>query len=521
MKKIMLYDTTLRDGAQTEGVSFSLNDKIQIARKLDDLGIHFIEAGWPTNVKDKALFKAFEKAPLKQAKISAFGSTHRVDRKAHTDENLKALIEAGSEIVTIFGKSSDLHVKEVLRVDLKTNLEIIRNSVAFLKSHGKKVFYDAEHFFDAYKRNPEYALDTLHAAAEAGADVLVLCDTNGGTLVSEANAIIRETAKTITTEMGIHAHNDCGLAVAVSIGAIENAVLQVQGTFNGIGERCGNADLCSIIAILKTKMGYDCIPDEKISELTDASRFISEISNLKHPDNLPFVGKSAFAHKGGVHINAISKNSRTYEHILPESVGNQRRLLVSELAGKTPILIKARDLKIDLEKNSPETAKILKLLQDMEHKGYEFEAADASFELLVKKALGTYTSFFKLEGFRVIIEKSKDNKVYSEATIKITVNDLKEHTASEGDGPVNALDNALRQALSGFYPTLAKMHLSDFKVRVLDAKDGTAAKVRVLIQSQDETDSWTTVGVSENIIEASWQALVDSVEYKLLKDAGK
>jgi 2-isopropylmalate synthase len=408
-------------------------------------------------------------------------------------------------------------VKDVLKTTLDENLNMIKDTVSFLVSKGLTVFYDAEHFFDAYKENKEYSLKCLSCAQGAGAKAIVLCDTNGGTLTSEISEVIREVRAHIKVWLGIHCHNDADLAVANSIAAVEVGADMVQGTINGYGERCGNADLIPIIANLKLKLGVGCISENKLKELTRVSHFVSEISNMRQRDDQPYTGASAFAHKGGVHINAVMKNPKTYEHIEPVLVGNRRRILVSELAGKTGVLIRAKDLELDLSKEDPKTKKILKLVQALEHQGYHFEAAEASFELLMKKALKKYKRFFELEGFRVVVEKQADKKITSEAIIKLKVNGIKEHTAAEGDGPVNALDNALRKALKDFYPTLSKMHLSDFKVRVLDAKAGTAARVRVLIQSQDETDSWSTIGVSENIIEASWQALVDSVEYKLLK----
>jgi len=519
MKKIELYDTTLRDGSQTEGISYSVYDKVRIARKLDELGVHYVEGGYPlSNPKDKALFAELKKSPLKHAKLVAFGSTRRGGVSARADAGLKSLVASGAPSATIFGKSSDLHVREVLRVSLEENLEMIRDSVRFLKAKGMEVVYDAEHFFDAYKRNADYALRTLKAAQESGARLLCLCDTNGGSLPSEVTQIINDVRQVIDAPLGIHAHNDAGLGVANSIAAVQAGCVQVQGTINGYGERCGNADLIPIIGILKLKLGMACISDERLRTLTEVAHFVSEISNMKQTDNQPFVGKSAFAHKAGVHINAVLKTPQSYEHIDPVLVGNARRILVSELAGKSPILLKAQQMKLDLRKDSPEAKKALKALQDLEHQGFQFEAADASFEIMVKRVLKKFKDFFLLEGFRVIIEKRKKGRVTSEATIKLRVGRQSEHTSSDGDGPVNALDNALRKALRTFYPQVQKMHLSDFKVRVLDAKEGTAAKVRVLIQSQDERDTWTTVGVSENIIEASWQALVDSIEYKLLKD---
>lgn len=516
---VKLFDTTLRDGAQTEGISYSVNDKIRIAKKLDELGIHYIEGGFPgSNPKDKEFYKAMKKVKLKNAKLVGFGSTRRANTKASSDKNLKDIAASGVKVATIFGKTWDLHVKDVLKTTPEENLSMISDSITFLRSKGLSVLYDAEHFFDAYKANPEYALKTLEAAESAGADFLVLCDTNGGTLTDEIAGIIEEVRQKVKKPLGIHTHNDLDLAVANSIAAVDAGCKMVQGTFNGYGERCGNADLCTIIGILSIKMGINSVPKNKIKDLTQVSYFISEVSNVKHADNQPFVGHSAFAHKGGVHIDAMMKNPKTYEHIDPHLVGNRRRFLVSELAGKTPIVLKAKELELELDKKSPKAKKFLKMLQDLEHKGYQYEAADGSFDILMKKAFKKYKKFFDLEGFKVMVEKRKDNRVFAEATVRLMVNKKEKYSAAEGDGPVNALDNALRKALNEFYPNLSKMHLSDFKVRVLDAEAGTAAKVRVLIESQDEAESWTTVGVHENIIEASWQALVDSVEYKLLKD---
>lgn len=520
MKEIYFYDTTLRDGAQTEGISFSLQDKINIAKRLDEFGIDFLEGGWPySNPKDKEFFDYFKKHSLKNTKLVCFGSTHHSLNPAHKDRNLLSLLKTETEYVAIFGKSWDLHVKEVLKIDLEDNLKIIFESIKFLKKKKRKVFYDAEHFFDGYKSNPDYALKTIKVAQEAGADLIVFCDTNGGTLLQEMRKIIKEVKeKTSSLNFGIHCHNDLGMAVANSLVAVEEGCTQIQGTINGYGERCGNADLIILLGILQLKMGYKIVSSKKIKELTSLSHFVSEVSNMVHRDSYPFVGRSAFAHKGGVHIDAVIKNPLCYEHIEPNLVGNKRRFLVSELAGKSTLVVKAKELEFDLDKKSSQAKKLHKLLQNLEKEGYQFEAAEGSFELLLQRAFKRYKKFFELLGFRVIVEKREDNRLISEATIKIKVKGKLEHTASEGDGPVNALDNALRKALERFYPTLGKMHLSDFKVRVLDAKSGTAAKVRVLIESQDEKESWSTIGVSENIIEASWQALVDSVEYKLLKD---
>lgn len=520
MARAELYDTTLRDGSQTEGISYSVLDKVKIARKLDDFGIHYIEGGYPgSNPKDKAFFQEFKKKPLKRARLVAFGSTRKAFLKPQDDPGLKSLVDSGTPVVTIFGKSWDLHVHDVLKVSLEENLSMISDSVAYLVSKGLEVIYDAEHFFDAYRANSNYALLTLRAAKESGARLICLCDTNGGTVTSELISIVKKVKEELNFPLGIHTHNDLGLAVANSVCAVEAGCVQVQGTINGFGERCGNADLISIIGILQFKLNIRCLDPDQTKELAEVSHYVSEVSNMKQADNQPFVGKSAFAHKAGIHINAVLKNPKSYEHIDPVLVGNARRILVSELAGKTSILMRAKDLDLDLKKDSKETKGVLKILQKKEHEGYQFEAADASFELLVKRALKKYKKFFDLEGFRVIVEKRRKGKISSEAMIKLKVGKTGEHTSSEGDGPVNALDNALRKALRSFYPMVSKMHLSDFKVRVLDVKEGTAAKVRVLIQSQDEHDSWTTVGVSENIIEASWQALVDSVEYKILKDA--
>jgi len=520
--EVKLYDTTLRDGAQTEGISFSVTDKVRITEKLDELGVHYIEAGWPgANPKDSEVFKKLKRMRLKNAKIVAFGSTRRPRVKAKDDAVLRSLIKAETKVITIFGKSWDLHARDILRTTPEENLSMIAESVAYLKSKGKEVIFDAEHFFDGYKANPDYAIATLEAADDGGADCLVLCDTNGGTVTSDIYRIVADVNSIVKKPVGIHVHNDCDLAVANSISAIQAGCEHVQGTMNGYGERCGNANLISIIPILKLKLKIDCISDLQIKELTEVSRFISETSNMKQMGNQPFVGASAFAHKAGVHVNAILKNPKSYEHMEPDKVGNRRRLLISELSGKSTILKKAEELDLKLKKDGSKAKNILKLLQDLEHKGYQFESAEASFEIFMKRAMKHFKSFFQLEGFRVIVEEDKDGDLISEATIKLKVGGKKEHTAALGDGPVNALDNALRKALREFYPSLDGMHLADFKVRVLDEKAGTAAKVRVLIQSQDEKGSWWTIGVSENIIEACWLALVDSVEYKLLKDRKK
>jgi 2-isopropylmalate synthase len=522
MSKVELYDTTLRDGSQGEGVSYSVMDKVRIAQELDRFGMHYIEGGWPgSNPKDMEFFVKMAKIKLNNSQLTAFSMTRRPDSQAKEDPNLGALIRAQVKIITIVGKTWDLHVTEVLKVTLDENIAMIKDTVGFLISKGLTVFYDAEHFFDAFRANREYALKTIAAAQEAGAASVCLCDTNGGSLTSEVSRICKEVRPLVKCALGIHCHNDAGLAVANSLAAVEAGADMVQGTVNGYGERCGNADMIPVIANLKLKMGVDCIGKEAVGNLTKLSHFVSEISNMSQRNDQPYAGASAFAHKGGMHINAVIKNPLAYEHMDPSLVGNHRRFLMSELGGKTGILVRAKGLDLDLSKDDPQTKKILQLIQGLEHKGYHFEAAEASLEILMKRALKKYNKFFELEGFRVVIEKQSNKKITSEAIIKVKVKGVREHTAAEGDGPVNALDNALRKALKKFYPALSKMRLSDFKVRVLDENAGTAAKVRVLIQSQDEADTWSTIGVSENIIEASWQALVDSVEYKLLKDKAK
>ncbi len=520
MEKIFIYDTTLRDGAQTEGISLSCQDKINIAKRLNDFGIDFIEGGWPySNPKDEEFFNYFKKHRPKNAKLVPFGSTAHPLSCAPQDKNLLSLIKCETEYVTIFGKTWDLHVKEVLKIKLDENIKIIFESVKFLKKNKRKVFYDAEHFFDGYKANPEYALKTLSTAKEGGAELIIFCDTNGGTLPWEIRAITKEVSQRLSSlEFGIHCHNDLGLAVANSIVCVGQGCIHIQGTINGYGERCGNADLIPIMGTLQLKMNRGVVPSEKMLELTHLSHFVSEVSNVAHYDNHPFVGRSAFAHKGGVHIDAMIKNVKAYEQISPSLVGNKTRFVISELAGKSTLVVKAKELEFNLDKKSEKAKNLHKLIQKLESQGYQFEAAQGSFKLLLQKEFKKYKKFFDLSGFKVIVEKREDNKLISEATIKLKINNKLEHAVSEGDGPVNALDNALRKALSKFYPTLSAMRLTDFKVRVLEEKSGTAAKVRVLIQSQDEEENWSTIGVSENIIEASWQALVDSIEYKLLKE---
>lgn len=521
MKRILIYDATLRDGTQGEHISFSVKDKIDIVKQLDEFGMDYIEGGWPgSNPKDIEFFEKMKKIKLKRAKLAAFGSTCRSTNKPENDPNIKALIAAGTQVITIFGKSSLLHVKDILKITPSANLQLIEDSIKYLKLSNKEVIYDAEHFFDGFKDNPEYALKSLELVCKAKADTIVLCDTNGGTLSNELKEIIKEVKKKISIPLGIHAHNDSDLAVANSLLAAELGCVQIQGTINGYGERCGNANLCSIIPNLILKLNFKYLEERiKLNKLTQISQFIDEMANLIPRLNQPYVGISAFAHKGGVHVDAIRKNSRSYEHIEPKEVGNIRRVLISELSGKSSILYKAQMYGIGLTKDAPEADKLLNEIKRLEHQGYEFESAEASFKLLMKKILGKHKKFFHVEGFRVIVEKRKNQaKLISEATVKIKVDDISQYTVAEGNGPVNALDNALRKALEKFYPNVKTLKLIDYKVRILDSKEGTKAVTRVLIESTDHKESWRTIGVSENIIEASWQALLDSIEYKLLKD---
>ena len=520
MPKIYIYDTTLRDGSQGEGVSFTVADMIKIANRLDEAGFDYIEGGWPgSNPKHEEFFERMKSIPLSQAKLAAFGSTRRARVRAEEDHNLLKLVEAETPVVTIFGKSWDLHVTEALRVELERNIEMIYDSVQFLKNEGKEVIYDAEHFFDGYKDNPEYAIETLKAAASAGADCVVLCETNGGALPSELVEVLNVVKEAINVPVGMHAHNDSDLAVANSIIAVRHGVVHVQGTINGYGERCGNANLMSIIPNLQIKLGYDCVSEESLRDLTALSHYVDEIANIVPNDRQPFVGRSAFAHKAGIHVDAMMKNAETYEHMCPELVGNERRILISELAGASSIAHKAEKYGIDLTKQSPETREVLARVTELENKGYSFEGAEASFELLIEKAVGSYQKLFDLKSFRVIVEqRGTDPQPITEATLRVIADGEELLTVAEGDGPVHALDSALRKALQKFYPEeLAHIKLTDFKVRVLNATDGTAAGVRAIVESTDGTTTWNTVGVSTNIIEASWNALVDSVEYGLLK----
>ncbi|OUM95261.1 MAG: citramalate synthase [Firmicutes bacterium ZCTH02-B6] len=517
-ERIELFDTTLRDGTQGEGVSFSAEDKVLIAVRLDRFGIDYIEGGWPgSNPKDAEFFQRIRDVELHHARVTAFGSTRRAGIVPEDDANLQAIVSSGVKVASIFGKSWDFHVTHALGTTLDENLRMIGDSVRFLRAQGLDVIYDAEHFFDGYKRCRTYALETLMAAWEAGAKVLVLCDTNGGTLPDEVYEIVLAVRESIGAPLGIHAHNDCGLGVANSLAAVRAGARHVQGTINGYGERCGNADLIQVIPNLQLKMGYACVEPEQLRTLTDLSRFVSELANRTPNDHHPFVGRSVFAHKGGVHVSAVLKYPETYEHIPPELVGNERRVLVSELSGGSNVIYKARERGIQLDKDSPALKEVVATIKNLEHQGYYFEAAEGSFELLLKKAIGEYRPYFALEGLRIIIEKDDMNdEPVAEAIIKVRVGDAIVHTAAEGNGPVNALDNALRKALVDVYPELARIHLTDYKVRVLNEDGGTGAKVRVLIQSACDGQSWGTVGVSPNIIEASWIALVDSVEYGLM-----
>jgi len=523
MRKIEIYDTTLRDGAQSEDISFSVEDKLRITEKLDELGVHYIEGGWPgSNPRDIEYFKKVKKLRLKNSVLVAFGSTHRPKKKPAKDETLKALLEAKTPVITIFGKTWDFHVKEALKISEEENLDIIHDSVAYLKKRVDKVFFDAEHFFDGYVNNPGYALECLAAAQDAGADYLVLCDTNGGTITTVLRDTVRKVVKAFSTPVGIHVHNDIDCAVANSIIAVECGSSQVQGTINGLGERCGNANLISIIPNLQLKLGMKCITVEQLKKLRDVSRFVNEIANLRHFKRQPYTGDSAFAHKAGIHVSAIRKRPETYEHIRPELVGNSQRVLISDLAGRSNILRKAEEFGIKLASDSAQLQDIVTSLKDLENQGFQFEGAEASFEILMKKVLGLHKKFFDLMGFRVIIEKRKEGEEpLSEATLMLKVSGHIEHTAATGNGPVNALDNALRKALEKFYPQLKDVKLLDYKVRVLTAGKGTTAKVRVLIESGDREQRWGTVGVSENIIEASYQALVDGIDYKLLQEENK
>ncbi len=518
---VRIYDTTLRDGTQAEDISFTVEDKLRIAEKLDELGVHYIEGGWPgSNPRDIRFFQEARRLRLAQARLCAFGSTCRPGVAPDDDVNIQALLEADTPTVTVFGKSWDLHVEDALRTGLAENLEIIERSVAHLKARGREVVYDAEHFFDGHKANPEYAVETVRAALRGGADVVVLCDTNGGSLPWDIRRVVEELRAVVgSTPLGIHCHNDGELAVANTLTAVEAGVTHVQGTVNGFGERCGNANLISIIPNLILKMGRSCISMDRLRRLREVSRFVSELANLQHDKHQPFVGDSAFAHKGGVHVSAVRRNPLTYEHIDPSLVGNSQRVLISDLSGRANVLSKARELGIELQESSDLARRVLERVKSLEAQGYLYEGAEASFEVLLRKAMGRHRKFFDLMGFRVIDEKRhEDEEPIAEATIMVRVDGVVEHTAAIGNGPVNALDAAMRKALEKFYPVIRDIRLVDFKVRVLTSGGGTESRVRVLIESGDGRETWGTVGVSENIIQASWQALVDSIEFKLMRE---
>lgn len=521
---ITLYDTTLRDGAQGEGIHFSLLDKLRVARRLAEFGVHYIEGGWPgSNEKDLAFFQEAAKESWGQTKIAAFGSTCKPGMKASEDPQVLLLLEAATPVVTFFGKSWLLHVEKVLRTTAEENLRMIADTVAVLKKNGREVIYDAEHFFDGYKANADYALSTLRAAAEAGADYIVLCDTNGGTLPHEIAEITGVVASSIKTKVGIHTHNDCGLGVANAVSAVLEGATQIQGTINGYGERTGNCNLTSVIPILELKLNQPVLPEGKLRQLSELSCFVDEVANQNHDNRAPFVGLSSFAHKGGMHVNAVNKTDVSYEHIEPALVGNHQRILVGELSGRTNVMLKARELGIELDEKHPATRGILEEIKRMEKEGYEFEAADASFELLVRRHLDGFKSSFELGEYHVSMRKSAtDGFTNCEATVKVQIDGESIHTVSDGDGPVNALDNSLRRALIQKYPGVSRFHLIDYKVRIMDSSSGTAARTRVLVISSDGHREWGTVGVSGNVIEASWLALCDSVQYYLLQlQAGK
>ncbi|WP_165071106.1 citramalate synthase [Paludisphaera rhizosphaerae] len=521
MTRIAIYDTTLRDGSQGEGVNFSLQDKLLITAKLDELGVDYVEGGYPlSNPKDAAYFRAVRDLDLEHAKVAAFGMTRRRDIAAEDDTGMKALVAAGTSVVTVVGKTWDLHAREVLGVSLEENLRMIGDSVAFLAANVAEVVYDAEHFFDGFRRNPEYALETIRKAAESGASWIVLCDTNGGTLPEQVAEAVEAVGRAVSVSLGIHTHNDGELAVANSLAAVRQGARQVQGTINGLGERCGNADLCSVIGNLSLKYpGMEVLAPGKLARLTEASRYVYETANMNFRPGQAFVGSSAFAHKGGMHVHGVRKIASSYEHIDPTTVGNERRILVSELSGKSNIAEKLAEH--DLDQDQALLTKVLDRVQDLENEGYQFEAAEASFVLLVEKLAGRHHEAFESRGFRVSVAGDGESDALTEATVKLRVGETVEHTVGEGDGPVDALDNALRKALEHHFPGLRTMHLVDYKVRVINARAGTAAKVRVVIESSDQDAVWGTIGVSENVIEASWLALLDAFEYKLSKDARK
>jgi 2-isopropylmalate synthase len=528
MATVQLYDTTLRDGAQQEGISLSVEDKLKICQKLDELGIDFIEGGWPgSNPKDTEFFAQAQNLRLAHSTLVAFGSTRHANSQAGKDLNLQALLQAKTRVATIVGKAWDKQVTRVLETTLEENLSMITDSISYLRTKGLRVFFDAEHFFDGYKDNPEYALQVVVTAAKVGAECVVLCDTNGGSLSRQITEAIKAVQKVSPVPLGIHTHNDAELAVANSLAAVEAGVIQVQGTMNGYGERCGNANLCSIIPTLKLKMGIDCVTDEQLSKLSDVSRYISELANMPHYDRLPYVGDDAFTHKGGIHVSGLIKWEDSYQHINPNLVGSRPHVVVSELAGKGSIIFKAKERGLPVPKGK-EIEKVLEQIKLLEKQGFQYDVAEASFDLLLRRAQPDYQPPFELVDFIIVVEKRRrpptrgnQEEPLSEATIKVRVDNKVVHTAAEGDGPVNALDQALRKALLQFYPHLTDVKLIDYKVRILEETAGTASQVRVLIESSDGRENWRTVGSSTNIIEASWLALADSIEYWLTKQAGK
>ena len=525
MTEVTLYDTTLRDGTQMEGVSLSVEDKLRIAAKLDDLGVHFIEGGWPgSNPKDDEFFKRAQDLKLKQATLVAFGSTRKAKGDVESDANLKALLDSGAPVITLVGKASGMHVSQVLETSLEENLAMVRESIEYLRKQGRRVFFDAEHFFDGYQANPDYALASVRAAAEAGAEYVVLCDTNGGTLPDDVAETVRRVQEEVPVQIGIHCHNDASVAVANSLAAVRAGAAQVQGTINGLGERCGNADLLAVIANLKLKLGIDCVTDEQLQRLTEAHRFTSEVVNMPRNHYQAYVGESAFAHKGGLHAAAIAKTEESYQHIQPELVGNVKRIVLSELSGRGNIAIKIQEAGLSAQVPKERTGELLALLKKRESQGFQYEGAEASFRLLVHRSLPSYRAPFELVDYMVVMEKHRrggskadGDGMLLEAILKVRVDGEVMHTVAEGNGPVNALDNALRLGLLRVYPALESVQLTDFKVRVVEqGPGGTAAVVRVLVESTNGEERWSTVGASTNVIEASWQALADSVEYALL-----
>ena len=519
MEQIYLYDTTLRDGTQREGISLSVVDKLKIASRLDEFGIHYIEGGWPgSNPKDAAFFERVRSMRFQQAKIAAFGSTLKKNIRPENDPNIQALVAAGTPVVTLVGKSWDLHVTDVLQATLAENLEMIAESVAYFKALGKEVVYDAEHFFDGYRANTDYALKTLRAAADAGADILVLCETNGGALPWEVETIVSQVKAQFTTPLGIHTHDDSGCGVANALAAVRSGAVQVQGTINGYGERVGNANLVTLIPDLQLKMGKTCLTAENLAQLGRLSYFVAEVANLPHDTHQPFVGSSAFTHKGGIHVAAVLKNERSYQHIDPALVGNQRRTVVSELSGRGNLVDKGREFGIEVD--SDQARQALGMIKSLEAQGFTFEGAEASVSVLLNRLQPGYQPPFELIDFMVVVEHRQGRGIVAEATVKVRVGDRIMHTAAEGNGPVNALDAALRKALEENYPHLKEVRLDDYKVRILDSESGTLASVRVLIDTKNGSRRWSTVGASTNIIEASWRAVADSLEYALLNGAG-